>query len=77
MICGRLGGKIHERKPASVLVSVPVEDYFRLVANEVQLAATIRVQATFAMFHHGEIKIADEHAAQLQDRLNAYLDSLN
>jgi len=59
------------------LVSMPAEDYFRLVASEPQLAATIRVQATYAMFHHGEIKTADAQAAQLEDRLRAYLDTLN
>lgn len=59
------------------LVSMPADDYFRMVAGEPQLAAAIRVEATFPMFHHGEIKNADEHATRLQDRLRAYLDTFD
>ena len=54
-------------------VNMPAKDYFRLVASEPQLAATIRIQAMFTIYHHGEIKTADIHAAQLQDRLRNYL----
>ena len=56
---------------------MPAEDYFRLVASEPQLAAAIRIEATFAMFHHGDIKGADAHAAELQDQLGAYLETLH
>ena len=52
---------------------MPAQDYFRLVAKEPQLAAAIRIQATFAIYHHGEIKSADAQAAQLQDQLRSYL----
>jgi len=58
------------------MASVPAEDYFRLVASEPQLAAAIRIEATFALFHRGEIQSADEHAAELQDRLRTYLNTL-
>ena len=54
-------------------VNMPAKDYFRLVASEPRLAATIRIQAMFTIYHHGEIKTADAHAAQLQDRLRNYL----
>jgi len=58
------------------LARMPAEDYFRLVASAPQLAATIRVQATYAMFHHEEVQGADTHAAELQGRLKAYLETL-
>ena len=58
------------------MASVPAEDYFRLVASEPQLAAAIRIEATFALFHRGEIQSADGHAAELQDRLKTYLNTL-
>jgi len=57
------------------MASVPAEVYFRLVASEPQLAAAIRIEATFALFHRGEILSADEHAAKLQDRLRTYVDT--
>lgn len=55
-------------------VSMPVEAFFRLVADEPHLAAVIRIQATFTIFHHGEIRAADSRAAALQDRLTGYLE---
>ncbi len=53
--------------------TMPAQDYFQLVTNSPQLAATIRVQATFAIFHRGEIASADARAARLQAHLNDYL----
>ncbi len=54
-------------------LSVPAEDYFRLVAGDPQLAAAIRVMATFAIYHHGEIRTADARAAALQELLQEYM----
>ncbi|MFC2953531.1 hypothetical protein ACFOOP_16455 [Marinicaulis aureus] len=51
-----------------------IDDYFRLVATDAELAATIRILATFTIFHYGEIKSADRHAAMLQEQLNSYLE---
>jgi hypothetical protein len=48
------------------------EEYFPLVAGDPQLAAAIRIMATFAIYHHGEIKTADARAAELQERLKEY-----
>ena len=56
-------------------VDIPVEDYFRLISTEPQLAALIRIQATFAIFHQGEMASADTYAAELQERLSAYLEA--
>lgn len=56
--------------------AMPAEDYFQLVRNEPELAAGIRLQATFAIFHQGEIESADSRAAELQDRLTAYLEDV-
>lgn len=52
---------------------MPVKDYFTLVAREPKLAAAIRIQATFTIFHRDDIKSADTRAARLEDRLRAYL----
>ena len=52
---------------------MPATEYFRLVANTPQLAAAIRTQAMFTMFHHDDIRSADARAAQLQVRLKSYL----
>lgn len=54
--------------------TIPAKDYFRLVKDEPELAAAIRVQATMAIFHRGDIESADTHAAELQDRLKDYLE---
>lgn len=56
-------------------MEMPAEEYFRLLAREPGLAATVRVLATFTIFHYGEIKDADAHAARLQDRLRGYLQA--
>ena len=56
-------------------VDIPVEDYFRLIASNPQLAALIRIQATFAIFHQGEMASADAYADRLQKRLSAYLEA--
>jgi hypothetical protein len=53
--------------------TMPAGDYFRLVGEKSQLAAAIRIQATFAIYHHGEIKSADAQAVQLQEQLRNYL----
>lgn len=53
--------------------TMPEQDYFNLVANSPQLAATIRIQATFAIFHRGEAASADARAARLQQHLKDYL----
>ncbi len=52
---------------------MPAAEYYQLVAREPELAAAIRLQATFAIFHHGEIASADARAARLQGRLQRYL----
>jgi hypothetical protein len=52
---------------------IPAEEYFRLVAADPQLAAAIRIMATFVIYHHGEVKTADASAAELQKRLQQYL----
>lgn len=52
-----------------------VEDYFGLIGSKPEFAANIRIFATFAIFHYGEIKSADAHAARLQDRLKNYLEA--
>jgi hypothetical protein len=54
-------------------LEMPAEEYFRLVAGDPQLAAVIRIMATFAIYHHGEIKTADAKAAELQMLLGEYL----
>lgn len=56
--------------------TMPANDYFRLVGNEHELAAAIRLQATFAIFHHGDIESADSRAAELHDSLAAYLEKV-
>lgn len=55
-------------------VDIPPDDYFRLVADEKELAASIRIMTTFGIFHEGEIASTDRRAAQLQERLRAYLE---
>ncbi len=57
-------------------VEIPADGYFQLIANAPELAATVRVLATFTIFHHGELKDADAHAAELQDRLAKYLKGM-
>jgi len=52
---------------------MPAEEYFKLVAGDPQLAAAIRIMATFTIYHHGEIKTADASAAELQVLLRQYL----
>ncbi|OFW98703.1 MAG: hypothetical protein A3E78_12745 [Alphaproteobacteria bacterium RIFCSPHIGHO2_12_FULL_63_12] len=52
----------------------PAQDYFRLVADNPQLAATIRIMATFVIFHRGEVAAAAARAAALQARLKQYLE---
>ena len=58
-----------------LLADLDVEDYFHLVAGTPQLAATIRIQGSFVIFHHGEIRTADASAARLQQRPRDYLAS--
>jgi len=55
---------------------MPAHNYFALVANEPRLAATIRIQATFTIYHYGEIRTADAGAAELQSRLKKYLEEI-
>lgn len=54
---------------------LPADEYFQLVAGEPELAAAIRIMATFAIFHGGDITSADAHAARLQGLLRAYLEA--
>lgn len=58
------------------MTPTPADEYLRLVAREPRLAATIRIIGTFAVFHHGEMKSADERAARLQARLQDYLKAV-
>jgi hypothetical protein len=57
--------------------SMPAEDYFRLVAENPPLAATIRILATFVIFHRGEIAAAEARAAELRANLSHYRTSIN
>jgi hypothetical protein len=57
-------------------VKTPPEDYFRQTAEEPEIAAAIRIMATFAIFHYGEIRAADAQAADLQLSLENYLETL-
>ncbi len=52
------------------------EDFFRLIADNPPLAATIRIMATFVIYHHGEVAAADARAAALQARLKEYLGTV-
>jgi len=54
-------------------LGMPAQEYFELVAGDPQVAAAIRIMATFAVYHHGEIKTADARAAELQVLLREYL----
>jgi len=54
-------------------LKMPAEEYFESVAGDPQLAAVIRIMATFAIYHHGEMKTADARAAELQVLLGEYL----
>lgn len=53
--------------------STPAGDYYALIGADPELAASIRILATFVIFHHGEIQSADAHAARLEARLKRYL----
>lgn len=56
-------------------LEVPAADYYQLVASQPELAAAIRLQATFAIFHYGEIAGADARAAALQHRLTQHIEA--
>ena len=49
------------------------DEYSRLVSGNMELAAAIRILAVFAIYHLGDVKIADARAAELQIRLEEYL----
>jgi hypothetical protein len=53
------------------LAALPANDFYRLVKEEPQLEAMIRLQAQFAIFHYEILKEADAQAAALQERLRA------
>jgi hypothetical protein len=55
-------------------VSVPSDEYFGNVRDNPELAAAIRIMATFVIFHHGELKAADAKAALLNDALEAMIE---
>ena len=55
---------------------MPAIRFLQLVATNPELEATIRNQATFTVFHFGDIKSADREAAALEKRLKAYRDRL-
>ena len=54
-------------------LKTPADEYFRLVSETPQLAAAIRILATFAIYHLGDVKTADARAAELQIRLKEYV----
>ena len=56
--------------------SKPAGDFFRLVAANPPLAATIRIMATFVIYHRGEVAAAAVRAAELQANLSKYLESI-
>jgi hypothetical protein len=49
----------------------PADDFYRLVKEEPQLEAVIRLQAQFAIFQYHILKELDARAAALQERLRA------
>ena len=53
------------------MAAFPANDFYRLVKEEPQLEAMIRLQAQFAIFHYEILKEADAQAAALQERLRA------
>ena len=54
---------------------LPSEDYFTLVAENPQLEASIRIMATFVIYHYGDTKEAYDRAGDLQRLLREYLGS--
>ncbi|MEO1015115.1 MAG: hypothetical protein AAFX08_08000 [Pseudomonadota bacterium] len=54
-------------------VQMAPSDYFELVKDQADLAAAIRISATFTIFHYGDIRDADDQAALLQKRLQSLL----
>jgi len=56
--------------------SMPADEYFRLIASAPELAASIRIMATFVMFHHGDMASANADASGLQARLKNYQEML-
>lgn len=55
-------------------LQVQPDEYFHMMSEEPELAATIRILATFTIFHFGEVQSADRQATELQRQLQAYLD---
>jgi len=55
---------------------LPADDVYRLFSAEPAIAASVRILTTFSIFHYGELKDADAHAAELQTRLNEYLEGI-
>jgi len=55
-------------------LNTPADEYSRLIAENMELAAAIRILATFAIYHLGDVKAADDRAAELQVRLKEYLE---
>ncbi|MEM5518646.1 hypothetical protein WNY37_16935 [Henriciella sp. AS95] len=53
---------------------VSKDEYLALIAGEPELAAAIRLQGAFSVFHYGDIKSADARAAELEASLEAYLE---
>ncbi|MGB3627656.1 MAG: hypothetical protein WA989_17640 [Henriciella sp.] len=54
---------------------VDPDAYYRLLADEPDLAAITRILATFTIFHYGENESADRQAALLQAQLETYLET--
>ncbi|HET6565582.1 MAG TPA: hypothetical protein VFG52_09240, partial [Xanthomonadales bacterium] len=68
--------KIGAKYGLAPYAAMPADEYFRLLASEPELAATIRNMATFVIFHHHDVRRADEQAAELQERLRDYLEKI-
>jgi hypothetical protein len=54
-------------------LEMPAEDFFSLVKDSPEIAAAIRIMATFAIFHLEDVQAADAKAAELQKLLRTYL----
>ena len=53
------------------------DDFFNMVESEADLAAAIRLMATFSIFHLIDIERADARAAELQSLLKDYQEETN
>ncbi|MBI1393563.1 MAG: hypothetical protein GC152_12545 [Alphaproteobacteria bacterium] len=67
--------RVGARHGLAPYLPVRPDDYFQLVSGDPELAATIRILATFSIFHFGDIESADRRAQALQSQLEDYLEA--